>query len=638
MCGIVGSIALNGRYRVDRALLRRMRDEMSHRGPDGSGVWVDERRQAGLGHRRLAIIDLSSAANQPMISADGRYILSYNGEIYNHQELRRQLQGQGETAWKTDHSDTEVLLRAFQHWGIDCLQHLRGMFAFAVWDTQERQLWLARDRIGIKPVYYSLLNDRFNFASEIKALLADPAQPRAVNEISLFHYFCYFTVPAPNTMFAGIHKLPGGCWLRLDANGQLKTQRWWDAWQHVQPMTDWSEQRIVERVRETLHTAVQRRKISDVPVGVFLSGGVDSSTNAALFSQGEKQPIKTFSIGYDQDYSTYQNELHYARQMADSIGAEHHELRLKLDDLLSFLPQMIHLQDEPIADPVCMPVYYVSKMAREHGVVVAQVGEGADELFWGYPSWKTSLRLQQMMDWLPAPLIKMGEWLLKQSPRGRQGLKREMLRRAGKGQPLFWSGVASVSDYRQRHILSADTRAKVQDITSFDALADIWQRFQSNAWEPSHLHWMTYNDLNLRLPELLLMRVDKMSMGVSLECRVPFLDHEFVELVLGIPSAMKTRGGVLKCTLKQAVRGLIPDNLIDRRKMGFGVPIHEWFLGTLGPFIKKEVFTLQKESGLLNPQYLETLFQGKTSLPLWLAFNFALWHKHFIQKKSISLL
>ena len=376
MCGIAGALVFkNGNFTVTEAYVNRMRDTMVHRGPDGAGTWVAADGRMGLGHRRLAIIDLSEAASQPMCNEDGTLWVAFNGEIYNHAEIRIELERMGRHKWKTHHSDTEVILHAFEEWGINCLERFRGMFAIALWDLKARELWLIRDRIGIKPLYYSIHHNRITFASEIKALLKDPEQKRAVNEEGFYHYLSFLTTPAPQTLFAGIKKLPGGTWLRVSEDGQIREQRYWDVLDHTSPFIDVSEDVIAEKILTELRTAVELRKVSDVPVGVFLSGGIDSSTNAALFSEGEDRPVKTFTIGYDDEYETYPNELQYARQMANEVRAEYHERLLSVSDLIDFLPKMVQLQDEPIADPVCVPVYYVSQLARENGVIVCQVGE-----------------------------------------------------------------------------------------------------------------------------------------------------------------------------------------------------------------------------------------------------------------------
>ena len=630
MCGVVGIYSFNGKP-LDEDLLIRMRDTMAHRGPDGAGAWVSEDGKVGLGHRRLSIIDLSEAAAQPMCNEGGSLWISFNGEIYNHAEIKSELLSIGNHKWKTDHSDTEVILHAFEQWGIHCLEKFRGMFAIALWDDKRKELWLIRDRVGIKPLYYSILNGRINFASEIKALLEDPEQKRGIDEEAFFHYLSFLTTPAPQTLFAGIKKLPAGTWLNIKENGQIQMNRYWDVWDHTMPLTGFSEEEIAERILFELRTAVKLRKVSDVPVGVFLSGGVDSSTNAALFSEGEERPIKTFTIGYEGEYSSCPSELRYARQMATHVGAEYHEKILTQNDLLDFLPHMVHLQDEPIADPVCVPVYYVSKLARDNGVTVCQVGEGADELFCGYSTWKRALHLQHYDDLaVPRLFKKIGLFGIKSLGREDTAYY-EWLRRGAAGQPIFWGGAEAFTDLQKKKLLSHKLRKTFGDFTSWEILKPIRQRFEEKAWEKSHLHWMTYVDLNMRLPELLLMRIDKMSMGVSLEGRVPFLDHKFVELAMSIPECVKTKNGTLKYILKKAVRGLIPDELVDRKKQGFGVPVYEWFFGRLGKKTREEIQDFCDQSDLLDRSEALSLLNRGRSSEAWYLLNFILWWKEFIK-------
>jgi len=634
MCGIVGVLSFtSSNFRVSDFYLTRMRDVMSHRGPDGAGIFVSGDRRLGLGFRRLAIIDLSERAMQPMSNEDGTLWVVFNGEIYNHAEIRAELESRGGHRWKTDHSDTEVILHSFEQWGIDCVHKFRGMFAIALWDAKKRQLWLIRDRIGVKPLYYSIHHGRLTFASEIKALLEDDEQQRAVNEEALYYYLSFNATPAPLTLFSGIQKLAPGTWIRVNEDGRVQESRYWDVWDHTEPLTKASEAEIAERILCELRTSVKLRKISDVPVGVFLSGGIDSSTNAALFSEGHGKPVQTFSIGYDKEYESYPSELRYARMIAQKVGADHHELLLKESDLLDSLPLIIRHQDEPLADPVCMPVYFVSKLARDAGVIVCQVGEGADELFCGYPYWNASLRLQRFRNLLPVPnsLRNLGLAGLDFVERGRNASYRrqfscEVLRRALSNRPVFWGGAEVFSDSQKRRFLSPRLGKKFSELSSWEALRPIHQRFEERAWEPSPLNWMTYLDLNLRLPELLLMRVDKMSMAVSLEARVPFLDHKFVELAMSIPEAVKTRNGVLKYILKKSVRGVIPDELIDRKKQGFGVPVYEWYYTKFGEYLMKEMKDFCKNTDLFQFEGVSPFLKKRG----WALLNLALWWKQYI--------
>ena len=622
MCGIAGTLSF-GEFRVTADYVTRMRETLVHRGPDGAGTWVDDDGRIGLGARRLAILDLSEAAEQPLANEDGKVRIAYNGEIYNHAELRRELERTH--TFRTDHSDTETIVHAFEEWGIDCLHRLRGMFALALWDGRRRELWLARDRIGIKPLYWSAHHGRLVFASEIKALLEDPDQERTIDEEALYHYLSFLTAPAPRTLFRGISKLEPGTWLRARADGTIEQRRWWEVWEQTQPLVDASEEEIARRLLAELRTSVRLRKLSDRPVGVFLSGGLDSSTNAALFSEGESGAVKTFAIGYEGENPSYPNEFDWARKAAAHVGAEHHERVLTQRDLIDFLPRMARLQDEPVADPVAVPLYFVSALARDEGVVVAQAGEGSDELFLGYPRWRTLLRVQRAAG-LPVPrAVKRGGIALLP----RSGRPYEALRRDVRGEPVFWAGAEAFTEAQKRRLLSPRLRRELDGLTSWDALAPIRRRFEELAWEPSPLHWMTYVDLNLRLPELLLARIDKMSMGASVEARVPFLDQEVVALALSIPSRVKENSGELKHILKRAVRGLLPGELVDRPKQGFRVPVDDWMSGALGETVRREVSAFCRETDLLDPQEVERLLR-RPGRNAWYLLDLALWHKEFI--------
>jgi asparagine synthase (glutamine-hydrolysing) len=626
VCGIVGALVFdNNTFSISEEYLVRMRDSMVHRGPDGGGFWISDDRRVGLGHRRLSIIDLSDAASQPMCNEDGSIWISYNGEIYNHLQIRRDLERSGSHRWKTDHSDTEVIIHAFEHWGIDCLERFRGMFAFALWDERKGEFWLVRDRIGIKPLYYSVHHGRLVFASEIKALLHDPDQKRALHEEALFHYLSFLTTPPPQTLFDSIKKLTAGNWLKITRDGSIRVERYWDVWDHTTPLASVSEEEIADRILAELRASVQLRKVSDVPVGVFLSGGIDSSTNTALFSEGEITPVKTFSIGYKGDYKSYKNELHYARKVADLMGAQYHERILTIDDFLDFLPDMIRLQDEPIADPVCMPLYFVSKLAKENGVTVCQVGEGADELFWGYPGWKWVIQIEKFNRssvplWMKNLILGVMRWW-----RSENSQFYTWLYRGATGSPSFWGGAESFYEPHKYRLLSPKLKEKFANYSSWEVLKDVRSRFERKAWEKSDLHWMTYLDLSIRLPELLLMRVDKMSMGVSLEGRVPFLDHKLVELVMSIPSSVKTTNGTLKSILKKSVRGVIPDEIIERKKQGFAVPLREWFFDRLGEKAWQVLPAFCDQADLLDKKTITELLDQGRGAQVWFLLNLALW-------------
>jgi len=633
MCGIIGSLLFNNsNFEITDSYISAMRDTMVHRGPDGAGTWISPDGRVGLAHRRLAIIDLSNKASQPMGNSDGSVQISFNGEIYNHAEIRQELESTGKYTWKTDHSDTEVILHSYEEWGIDCIHRFRGMFAIAIWDSRTEELWLIRDRMGIKPLYYSILEDRIIFASEIKAILEDPKQKRSVDEEAFFHYLTYLFVPAPMTLFKGIKKLPNATKLCIKKDGSFIEDRYWDPLDNPQEMSEFSEKDISEKLLGKLRASVKYRSISDVPVGVFLSGGIDSSTNAALFADNSSK-VNTFSIAYDREYKSSESELEYAKMVADKVGANYHEQILCEDDLINFLPKMAYLQDEPIADPVCVPVYYVSKLARKNGVIVCQVGEGADELFCGYESWLTRFNAQQLINRLPVPrfirkiVVKILDFLGLE-----KNWKVEYLRRDASGLPIFWGGSSCFTDAGKQVVFSKRIQKKFKGCSSWDAIAPIRDRFEKKCNDKDPLKWMTYLDLNSRLPDLLLMRIDKMSMGVSLEGRVPFLDHQFVEFAMDIPTKMKIKGGDVKHILKESVRGVIPDEIIDRKKQGFSAPIQEWLAGEFGEVVESEVKYFCEKTDLMNWEQVKVVLNMRNQLYSWQLLNLALWWRTYIEK------
>ncbi len=631
MCGIAGILDHSAAGTVDARVLIRMRDTMAHRGPDGAGVYLSPDSKLGLAHRRLAILDISASGHQPMASADGRYWIVFNGEIYNFRELRAELEADGHQFRST--SDTEVLLGLYAREGAAMLPRLRGMFAMAIWDGVDRRLWLARDRIGIKPLYYATQGGRFIFASEIKAILEVPGFPRAVDHVSLYHYFSFLTTPAPRTMFEGVSKLRPGHTIAIDADGAVREERYWDSLEAA-VAADASE--LPDRIRESLRESVRYRMVSDVPFGVFLSGGVDSSANVALMSELMTEPIRTFSIGF-KGQDSY-NEFVYARQIAERFKTDHHEISIGKDDLVRFLPSLVHHQDEPIADPVCVPVYFVAKLAKDHGVTVCQVGEGADELFCGYPQWASALsasRWSRAFSAVPAPVRGLAPAALRMLGYGETG-RYEMVRRGAAGEMIFWGGAEAFSEPQKRRLLHPSFLRRVGDVSSYDIIRRFRRQFdERGGGAGDELSWMTYLDLQLRLPELLLMRVDKMTMATAVEARVPFLDHELVAQVLGLPMAAKIPQGRLKHLLKLAVKDLLPDDILKRPKQGFRVPVDEWLLSELGPAVQATIDAFARDHEYLDPDYGRKFATPLTGARRWYLLNLALWHRHWIEQQPL---
>lgn len=630
MGGIAGALVFDhSSFKISGPYLKQMQAPIVHRGPGAPGFWISDDKKTGLVQIGRAVSGIADAL-LPSSSADGRLWIACDGEIYNRATIAEEIEKTGNSSFPDGCPAAEVILRSYEQWGAGCLEKFRGAYAFALWDAGKKELWLVRDPVGVKPLYYSVHHGRITFASEIKALLQDPEQVREVDELALYHYLSFLISPAPQTLFKGIKKLPCGTQLRVSADGSMVEQRYWDVWDQTGPLSNLSEKEICQLILEELREAALLQKPAANPVGVFLSGGLDSSILTALLSEDQGSPVKTFTIGYQGDYRSYCNEFSYARLIAAERGTEHHEYFLDHDELLSFIPRMIYLQDEPIADPVCAPTYYLSKMAAENNAVCCHVGEGADELFWGYPSWKTAYRLEKLNSWpLPRSLKTAGLHGLRMLGRDRTCYY-EWLRRGTAGLPVYWS-MEAYTDLQKQVLLSPRLRRKFRHHSAWEALQPVYKRFEEKAWEKSHLNWMTYLDLNLRLPELLLMRLDKMTAAVGVEARAPFLDHRFVAQVLSIPEKIKVRNGQLKYILKKAARGLLPDMLIDRKKQGLAVPVTEWFYDYLDPVIRRAMTELDQHTDFFDRTEVERIMEEGRGQKAWYLMNFALWWREYIK-------
>lgn len=643
MCGLTGFWARSPSSTDSGAIAAAMADRLRHRGPDDGGAWVDAGAGVALAHRRLAIVDLSEAGRQPMHSANGRWVLAYNGEIYNHLDLRRRLEADGVApAWR-GHSDTETLLAAVSAWGVEeALRRSIGMFALALWDRWQRTLWLARDRAGEKPLYYGWQGDTFLFGSELKALRAHPAFDAGVDRGALGLLLRHSYVPGPHTIYSGICKLPPGSWIRLRHDEQ-----------HVLPVAYWSLADVAERgvadpfpgseveafdeLERLLGAAVRGQMVADVPLGALLSGGIDSSLVASLMQAGSSRPVRTFTIGFDE--KVYDEAVH-ARAVAAHLGAEHTELRLTAGDALGLIPQLPSMYDEPFADSSQLPTHLVMKLARQH-VTVALSGDAGDEFFGGYNRYFLGPSVWRQMERIPArmrPIVAAGLTAVPAALLNR--LIGPLTRRAGVGLP---GDKAHKLGLRMRDVQGIDdlyvalvTEWPGDEFPAHEApvppnlLEDRarWPRLADPVARMMALDAMTY------LPDDVLVKVDRAAMAVSLETRAPFLDRDVMEFAWTLPMSMKLRHGKGKWILRGLLDRHVPRALIDRPKMGFAIPIDDWLRGPLRDWAE----ALLDESRLVGEGYLEARViratwekhlrgEGSFGSRLWSVLMFQAWNE-----------
>jgi len=602
MCGIAGIL---GAGRVDRAVLEKMTSALAHRGPDDFGLWVDDDSRVGLGHRRLSIVDLSPAGHQPMLSADGRFVLTFNGEIYNHADLRAELEARGavpEGGWR-GHSDTEVFLQGIVTWGLaETLRRSAGMFAFALWDRRERTLSLVRDRFGEKPLYYGWAGRDLVFGSELKALRTHPSFDAEIDRQALRLLAARTYIPAPLSIYRGVFKLPPASILTftVDAAGTplreppaegraagVSLEYYWSYRDVVragleQPIEDEAE--AVEELERTLATAISGQSMADVPVGAFLSGGIDSSTICALYQKYSPVPVRTFSIGFEESGF---NEAEDAKRVAAHLGTIHHERYVTVREAREVIPLLPEMYDEPFADSSQIPTHLVSRFAREH-VTVALTGDGGDELFAGYNRHFAAPRLWRQLQRVPQPLRAVTGSPLSRLP---SRLWSDMSRLVpGRHQPHLGGKI-------QKGLRVAASAASFDEV--YSSFLDEWSHERSpvigGEGAPAGFDLdagtgagdavrMMYCDAVSYLPDDILAKVDRASMAVALETRVPFLDHRVAELAARIPLGLKLRDGGGKHIVRKLVYGLVPRELLDRPKAGFGVPVGEWIKGPLRPW------------------------------------------------------
>lgn len=623
MCGIVGKLNLDGIEPVHPQLIKRMKDEIAHRGPDGDGDFLSG--PIGLGHRRLSIIGLESGA-QPMSNEDGSVWVVYNGEIYNFRELRTELTAIGHT-FKSD-TDTEVIVHLYEEFGAESVERLRGMFAFALWDDRKQVLLLARDRVGIKPLYYVNTGKALVFGSEIKALLVDPSVERRVNLRAIDRFLTYYYLPGEETLFEGIYKLDPGHYLTVN-NGRITKRQYWDLHFQVSPRyTSFDE--AVEALQTLLRSTVKDHMISDVPVGVLLSGGVDSTGVLRYATEQTDRRISTFTVGFAKE--DFADERPYARLAAEHYGTLHHEITITAKDFFDFLPKYIWHMEEPVCEVPAIALYYVSRLARESSVKVLLSGEGGDEAFGGYGKYRNLVALEA----------------LKSAFGSARGSLRFMLERIG---AIGWKGVTKYARLVDRPLSEYYFSCASTPDTPFNLLKqvlykkDFGQSLGGLSDEPTRrlyrqlnglplLHQMLYVDTKTWLPDDLLIKADKMTMATSVELRVPLLDHQVLEFSASLPPHFKVRGWSTKRILKAALRKSVPSEILNRKKAGFPVPYGRWLREESKDFVYDTIFdkssplrTYFCEAVLL--QVLQAQQRGEeVSQEIFALLVLALWHQH----------
>jgi asparagine synthase (glutamine-hydrolysing) len=626
MCGIVGFVNKKGSG-TTRSVLERMCDAIAHRGPDDDGFYLDG--SAALGMRRLAIIDVAGG-HQPIHNADKTKWIVFNGEIYNYQQIRRELDSQGHEFYTN--SDTEAIVHLYERYGPDCVQHLRGMFAFAIWDEIEKTLFIARDRVGKKPLLYShQKNGDLIFGSEFRALLEHPTVSREVDLDAIDSYFSYLCIPAPQTAFKDIRKLEPGHWLRWK-NGEIETRRYWTP--DFSKKIKIGEEEAIQETTRILRESTRLRMISEVPLGAFLSGGVDSSTIVALMAQESSQPVKTFSIGFEEeDFS----ELKYAKRVAEYVGAEYNEFVVK-PDAMEVLPTLVEHYGEPYADSSAIPTYYVSKETRKH-VTVALNGDGGDESFAGYERYaamKAAETYHRFPVALRKALIEMPVSFLPSSEIQKSRIRdvKRFLQAASlpKAERYFrWS--STFNRDAKKEIYTEEFARNIAGNNAFHFLEE-WLVKANGA---GVLDATLLTDQMTYLPNDLLVKVDIASMAVSLEARSPFLDHHLIEFAASLPENLKMRGFQTKSLLKKVAARLVPRDVIYRRKMGFGVPIGKWFRNEMKDFVREVLLSERSlKRGIIKQaileKYIEEHITGKRdhAFQIWTLLMLELWFQRFI--------
>lgn len=624
MCGIAGFSLFNFNE-GDKATLDAMGQAIYHRGPDAGGTYIDDK--IGLCHRRLAILDLTEAGSQPMFSADGNLVIVFNGEIYNFLEIRAELEADGVTF--KSHSDTEVILALYAKEGVNCLEKLNGMFAFALWDIREQQLFIARDRLGKKPLYYFSQDGRFAFGSEIKAILALNGIPRNIRLDAVYDFFAYQYVPDPKSIFQHIHKLPPAHYMVLNKDG-FSIHEYWDV--SFKNVSSESEESHKAQLKALLEKVTKQRMISDVPLGAFLSGGVDSSGVVAIMAQASETPVKTCTIGFNDEKF---NEADFAREIAEKYQTEHHEYTVH-QNVAERLEHIVSFFDEPFADPSLVPTFFVSELARKT-VTVALAGDGGDEMFAGYEKYATDDIENKLRNKFPESVRKHIFPSLAKAAGivpGSIGKKAKSLLTSLSCDPAmgFYITNSMMTDETWNKLAKPEVKMQLEGYHPSQYTLDMYNKADG----PDHLSKILYTDIKTYMTGDILVKVDRMSMANSLEVRAPILDYQIAEFAATLPAKEKYRNGEKKYLLKEVFKPFIPASLLYRKKMGFSTPLATWLQGELKQIFEITVFDSQAfNKYLFNRIELQSLWaehqHGKrdNSTILWSILIFELWYKKY---------
>ena len=642
MCGIAAIVSHSPQPIPLAEVLQRMTDIQVHRGPDGEGqkIFSGEGSQVALGHRRLSIIDLAGGS-QPMANEDETVWITYNGEIYNHLELRTELEARGHR-YKTN-SDTETIVHAYEEWGPECVNRFSGMFAFAIWDSRHRRFFAARDRLGIKPFYYTTQGDTFLCASEIKGILASDLHEAKLNRFSLPELMTFGYLAGEETLFEGIQTLLPGHWLIWE-DGQLRTQPYWDVPLPAEATSCLDEDTLIRQFTDLFEESVQMRLMSDVPLGVFLSGGLDSSAIAAIMAKQMNDPLMTFSVGFE---SKYYSEFDYAREVAKTIGADHHEVELGAEDLIRSIPMLVWHEDKPIRNASSVALYHVARLAQDH-VKVVLTGEGSDELFAGYSRYWATLfnrrwggRYEKSLPrWVRETCIRRTLWKWPLPLSVKKKLSHTFLNHSQRPEEIIFDNFHAIFPRRiHSELFTADFYRDVRDVDPYrDSV-----RLYTNRDSGDELDKLLYTDQKTYLLEL-LMKQDRMSMAASIESRVPFLDHEMVEFASRVPEKLKIRRGSEKYLVKQAMRRLVPKSILNREKMGFPVPLRQWLQEGFQTVFRSALLSDRaRDRGIINTRFVEQLLLENDrgvrdhTDALWTILNFEMWARVFLDRQSSDL-